>query len=193
LGRANVTYADEREVAMKAIQHVYRLGQTSWICLVIAGVVAALLLAGSLGFTTAQEPLAEPPQGQTYIGSRECASCHFDQFMSWRTTPHAKGFDILPEKYRADANCLKCHTTGHGEAAGFTSLAATPNLVGTSCEACHGPGSKHAEIAKSFGQTRLTDQQSAYVRSTIHRMQPKNVCVECHLAQSHKQHPQFDK
>jgi hypothetical protein len=174
-------------------QNGFRLGHKSWVFLMTMTVVAALFLAGSHDFTTAQEPLAEPPQGQTYSGSRECASCHLDQFMKWRATPHAKAFDILPEKYRADATCLKCHTTGHGQATGFTSLAATPNLVGAACESCHGAGSKHVEVAKSFGQARLTEQQGAYVRSTIHLMTPKNVCVECHMAQSHKEHPKFDK
>jgi len=167
--------------------------QKGWLFILTFALVAVLLLTSTREFTTAQEPLAQPPEGQTYVGSRECASCHFDQFMSWRSTPHAKGFEILPEKYRADAACLKCHSTGHGQASGFTSLAATPNLVGTSCESCHGPGSKHGEVAKSFGQNQLNEQQQAYVRSTIHRLLPKNVCVECHAAQSHKAHPNYDK
>lgn len=163
------------------------------ILVLAALLVVPLLFVISFGFTAAQEPLEKPPEGQTYVGSRECASCHFEQFMSWRNTPHAKGFEILPEKYRTEAACLKCHSTGHGQATGFTSLAATPNLGGTTCEACHGPGSKHAEIAKSFGQNQLNEQQQAYVRSTIHRMLPKNVCAECHSAQAHKAHPNFDK
>jgi hypothetical protein len=99
----------------------------------------------------------------------------------------------LPAKYRTDATCLKCHTTGHGQPTGFTSIEQTPNLVGNSCEGCHGPGSKHAEVAKSFGQARLTPDQQTQVRGTIHRMLPKNVCVDCHLATSHKEHPPFDR
>jgi hypothetical protein len=141
----------------------------------------------------AQEPLAEPPQGQTFVGTKECAACHFEQFMVWRGTPHAKAFEILPAKYRADSSCLKCHTTGHGQPTGFKSMQETPNLVGNSCEGCHGPGSKHTEVAKSFGQKKLSEQEQAYVRSTIHLMLPKNVCVECHLATKHQEHPKFDK
>jgi len=148
--------------------------------------------------TVAQQPEAEsaaaqPPEGQTYVGTRECAACHFDQFMAWRQTPHAKAFDQLPAKYRTDTTCLKCHTTGHGEPTGFKSPQETPNLVGNSCEGCHGPGSKHAEVAKAFGQKQLTPQEETQVRSTIHKMLPKNVCVECHLATAHKAHPKFDK
>jgi hypothetical protein len=157
----------------------------------LAGV--AMLLMFDRQPLVAQQPLEHPPEGQTYVGTKDCASCHFEQFMAWRTTPHAKAFDILPAKYRGDASCLKCHTTGHGQPTGFTSLQQTPNLVGNSCEGCHGPGSKHAEIAKSFGKQKLTEQQDKYVRSTIHLMQPKNVCVGCHLAAKHQPHPKFDK
>jgi hypothetical protein len=113
--------------------------------------------------------------------------------MMWRKTPHAKAFEIMPAKYHTDATCLKCHSTGFGEPTGFKSLQQTPNLVGNGCENCHGPGSKHTEIAKSFGQKKLTEQEQKYVRSTIHRMLPKNVCVDCHLASAHKPHPQYDK
>lgn len=137
--------------------------------------------------------LDKPPAGQTYVGSKECSSCHFDQFLTWRETKHAKGFDILPAKYQADKSCLKCHTTGHGEPNGFESKAKTPGLVGASCESCHGPGSKHAEIAKSYGKKKLAKDEEAYVRSTIHLMQPQNVCVQCHLSRAHKKHPPYTK
>jgi hypothetical protein len=143
--------------------------------------------------TVAQPPLEKPPEGQTYVGTKECAACHFEQFMVWRSTPHAKAFELLPTRYRTDASCLKCHATGVGEPTGFKSLQQTPNLVGNSCEGCHGPGSKHSEVAKSFGKQKLTEAQQAYVKSTIHLMLPKNVCVDCHLATKHQAHPKFDK
>jgi hypothetical protein len=165
----------------------------AWLVLsiaLLAGVLLAMMLREK---TSAQEPLAQPPEGQTYVGTKECAACHFEQFMQWRGTPHAKAFEQLPDKYRTDSTCLKCHTTGHGDPTGFKSMQETPNLAGNSCEGCHGPGSKHTEIAKSFGQKKLTEQEQAYVRSTIHLMQPKNVCVECHLAAKHEPHPKFEK
>ena len=138
------------------------------------------------------EPLAEPPDGQTYTGAKQCSACHFDQFLTWKQTKHAKGFEILPAKYKTDESCLKCHTTGFGEATGYKD-AKTPDLVGTACEACHGPGSKHGEIAKGFGTKKLNKEEEAYVRSTIHKVLPGNACKECHLAQSHKKHPPYDK
>jgi len=152
------------------------------------GVVPAVQAQG-----TAQKPLEKPPEGQTFMGAKNCSACHLDQYLDWRETKHAKGFEILPSKYREDASCLKCHTTGFGEATGFKAIAATPQLVGAACESCHGPGSKHGEIAKSFGQKKLSKEEELYVRSTIYRMQPKNVCVDCHLTRAHKKHPPYQK
>lgn len=171
----------------------------SLFVLVVVGFLVASIyrqFAGATSVTAssqAPKPLDKPPAGQTYVGSKECSSCHFDQFLTWRDTKHAKAFDALPAKYQEDKTCLKCHTTAHGEASGFVSKAKTPGLVGASCESCHGPGSKHSEIAKSYGKKKLAKDEEAYVRSTIHLMQPKNVCVTCHLSRAHKKHPDYEK
>jgi hypothetical protein len=162
--------------------------------------VGVLLAAWAIGFMSfdqqpeavAQQPLPNPPEGQTYMGAKQCASCHFDQYLKWRQTKHSKAFDILPVRYKQDASCLKCHTTAYGQATGYKG-AATPDLVGTSCEACHGPGSKHGEIAKGYGNRTLTAQEQAYVRSTIFKVLPANSCVECHIEKGHKDHPPFSK
>lgn len=138
------------------------------------------------------KPLEQPPEGQTYMGTAQCAACHFNQYLVWQKTKHAEGFKILPDKYKTNADCLKCHTTGHGEASGYKD-ASTKSLEGTSCEACHGPGSKHGEIAKGFAGKKLTDAQEAYVRSTIHKILPSNACIKCHLGKAHKAHPPYDK
>jgi hypothetical protein len=172
---------------------------TSFGATVLVAVCWLLLPVGlsdhvtALAYQGAPQPLAEPPKDQTYTGAKQCAACHFDQFLTWRQTKHAKGFEILPANYKADASCLKCHSTGHGAATGFKTLAATPELVGTSCEACHGPGSKHGEIAKGFGTKKLTPEEQAYVRSTIHKVLPGNACTTCHLPQGHKKHPPYTK
>ncbi len=172
-----------------------------WLAILLGLLVSGVLATVIRVPTAAQQieperPAAaaiEVPEGQTYVGTKECAACHFDQFMAWRQTPHAKAFEILPAKYQSDVSCLKCHTTGHGQPTGFTSLQETPNLVGNSCEGCHGPGSKHTEVATSLAKQKLTPEQEAQVRGTIHLMLPKNVCVECHLATAHKAHPAYDK
>ncbi len=165
----------------------------SWVVGAVVLFAAILISIFTREPTIAQQPLAQPPAGQTYVGARECAACHFEQYQIWKTTPHAKAFTILPAKYQTDASCLKCHATGFGQPTGFKSLQETPMLAANTCENCHGPGSEHAKVAKSFGQKKLTPQEDKYVRSTIYLMQPKNVCVECHLATSHKKHPPYDK
>ena len=96
-------------------------------------------------------PAVTPPADQTYVGTKACTACHFKQFMAWKKTKHATdAFAKLPAKYKTDASCLICHSTGFGTATGFKDEASTPNLAGTTCEACHGPGSKHVEAAKPF-------------------------------------------
>jgi hypothetical protein len=135
-----------------------------------------------------------PPAGQTYVGVKECSACHFKQYMAWKRTKHAKeSFEILPAKYRTDASCLPCHTTGFGQPTGFKDET-TPNLVGVACEACHGPGSKHAEIAKQYtNKKKLAPEEEKIVRDSIYLTLPYNVCVTCHVDKAHKEHPRYSK
>ncbi|MGO8690965.1 MAG: cytochrome c family protein [Thermoguttaceae bacterium] len=136
-----------------------------------------------------------PPADQTYTGAKQCASCHFKQFMSWKKTKHAKeAFQSLPAKYQADPECVKCHATGSGAASGFKDAATTPNLAGTTCEACHGPGSKHEAIAKQFANKKKLDpEEEKSVRGSIYKVLPQNVCMRCHVSQTHGEHPKYDK
>lgn len=134
---------------------------------------------------TQEEPA--PPADQQYIGTKQCAACHFEQFMKWKATKHATSFDLLPAQYQSDAKCLPCHTTGFGTATGFQTAAASADLKGTSCEACHGPGSKHAEIAKQFANQKLSADQEKAVRDSIWKIIPGNVCIRCHTVQAHQE------
>jgi hypothetical protein len=154
---------------------------------------ATLATRGSTPEPQAQDSTdANVPKGQTYLGSKQCASCHFEQFLSWRKTKHTEGFDILPAKYKKDASCLKCHSTGYGEPTGYTD--GNTALAGTTCEACHGPGSKHAEIAKPFAKKKnLTKEEEAQARGSIYKILPDVACLHCHEAQQHKEHPPYDK
>ena len=138
----------------------------------------------ALGAVATADVEPAPPEGQTYTGSKECASCHFKQFMSWKKTKHAGAFKLLPAKYRKDATCLKCHTTGFGEPSGFKDIESTPALAGNSCEMCHGPGSKHSEICKGLDK-KLDAAQEKLARDSIWKMIPENICVSCHQAMAH--------
>ena len=165
-----------------------------------AGLIALLATSDSPAVASASSPLQDkeltplksPPEDQTFIGAKQCSACHFDQYMTWRKTKHAKALEILPDKYKEDASCLECHTTGFGKPTGYKD-ATSLGLEGTSCESCHGPGSKHAEISKEFANKKLTEEQTLYVRSTIHRMLPDNSCVKCHKSKGHVPHPEYDK
>lgn len=157
-------------------------------CLAIASACFFLVLFLALGPVTSQVAQADPPADQEYTGVKRCASCHFEQFMAWRTTQHSKAFELLPPQYQKDEKCLKCHTTGYGEPSGFKDFATTPALAGVTCESCHGPGSKHEEICQPFAKIKeLTPEQEAKLRGSIWLMLPQNVCVECHKTKGH--HP----
>ena len=152
-----------------------------------AALVGALANVRSTPLQAAEDepPEPAPPQGQTYTGAKDCASCHFQQFMAWKKTGHAKSFDLLTAKYEKDSKCLECHTTGYGEPTGYKDESDAA-LKGTSCEACHGPGSEHAKICKDFGKEKLNAEQEKLARDSIWLMLPKNICVECHAMQGHK-------
>ena len=164
----------------------------------IGGIVVVVAFLTWTTLATTEEPaqlapaLAQPPEGQTYVGIKKCASCHINQYMTYRKTKHAKSFDLLSAKYKTDASCLECHTTGYGEASGYKD-ASTPNLVGTACEACHGPGSEHAAIAGTFGKKKLTEAEEKTVRDSIFKINPDNSCVKCHTTKAHKEHAKYDK
>ncbi len=140
-------------------------------------------------------PAVTPPADQTYAGTKACTACHLKQWMAWKKTKHATdSFAKLPAKYKTDATCLPCHSTGYGAASGFKDETSTPNLAGTTCEACHGPGSKHVEVAKPFiSKKTLTAEETASIRGTIYKVLPQNVCMRCHATQVHKEHPKYDK
>jgi mono/diheme cytochrome c family protein len=162
--------------------------RSRWVRIGVA-LAALVLMGGVVAWGQAEKPEAgkpeaEPPKDQEVIGTKKCAACHFDQFMKWRQTKHSKTFELLPAMFQADANCLKCHTTGFGHPTGFKT-AADADLKGTSCEACHGPGSKHAEVAKPFANMKPTPEQEKLARDSIWKMLPKNACVECHMVQGH--------
>ena len=155
-------------------------------------VVSFAVLAGALltmHFSPRQAVAAEskkpaPPADQTYVGVKDCASCHEKQFEAWQKTGHSRTFGQLTEKYEKDPKCLKCHTTGYGTPTGYKDES-TPDLKDVTCEVCHGPGSKHSEICKAFGDKKLTEEEEEVAEQSIWEVQPKNVCIKCHTRQAH--------
>ncbi len=147
--------------------------------------MALLVLGCAAVFVPSLFLSADPPADQEYTGSKRCASCHFDQFMKWKASPHAKAFSLLTKKYESDAKCLPCHTTGYGKKTGYGAVK-DDSLKDVGCEVCHGPGSVHEEISKPFAQVKnMTKEQEEAVRGSIWKILPHNVCLDCHKIQGH--------
>ena len=164
---------------------------------VLGGILSAsiLMLTGILPTTDPAFAQLGPSDSQTipknaeYVGLTKCAACHFDQYKDWKTSEHGKAFEILPAKYKKNADCLKCHATG------FDQLTVKKNSFyqsGVSCEACHGPGEDHAKFALTFVNELITEKGLQTLRSKIHRLD-LGQCVKCHMDKGHKKHPPFDR
>ena len=164
---------------------------------VVRGSAGTLVLAALwgvqpiVGQEVSQPAAAAPNKERTFVGTTKCAACHFAQYKVWSKSAHGKAFEDLPAKYRADVECLKCHTTGFGHESGYKD-AKTPNLAGISCEACHGPGSEHTRLALRFVDEGITDEGEKRLRESIARTSMQQ-CIQCHWAQAHKEHPKFDR
>lgn len=111
-------------------------------------------------------------KGASYVGIKRCKICHMKQYKTWKTTTMAMTFEVLkpgvraeakarlkfdPQKdYTRDVKCLECHTTGFGMPGGYkipkagdsNAAKRAKDNEGTTCEACHGPGSKYIAIHK---------------------------------------------
>jgi hypothetical protein len=83
----------------------------------------------------------------TFVGSEACKSCHASEFETWAKHPHSRALASLESKGQAaNAECLRCHTTGMGRPGGFretNAVATASDLSRVGCESCHGPGSAH--------------------------------------------------
>lgn len=118
----------------------------------LAATVALLLLGLVAGFITScatgQRAALVPLEieGATYVGNDACRDCHAAQFTTFDASPHVRvHFD-------------------HHQVPG-----------GTSCESCHGPGSRHVEAPYERAQ---------YI---INPGKKPDACFTCHL----EQHAQF--
>jgi hypothetical protein len=141
---------------------------------------------------TAPEQSPAPLTEQSYTGTNQCFICHRPQTDSWSESKHAQAFTSVPEAYRRDASCLKCHVTAFGELAGFVA-GADKDLLMVGCESCHGPGALHIDAAKRF--VLATPEEEAKVekqmRETIVKTPTDSVCIKCHVTQAHEHHPAY--
>jgi hypothetical protein len=134
-----------------------------------------------------------------FVGSKKCKTCHLKEYKSWEQTTMAQTFEVLkpgeradakkaagldPEAdYTKDAECLRCHVTGYGQAGGFVDEATTPTLAGVGCEVCHGAGSTYIQdeyMSLKNKEYKLSEVVAAGMVEKVSEAQ----CLSCHNSDS---------
>jgi len=124
---------------------------------------------------SSKSPLA-PPGDASYVGADACRKCHVEQYESWQNSAHNRSLEILVDTGKQHRpECLRCHTTGFGEASGFVDADSTPLMAAVTCEACHGPGSRHVEA-----QERNLGDEPEYGNVNCAECQHTRICILCH-------------
>ncbi|MCA9915996.1 MAG: hypothetical protein KC496_21725, partial [Anaerolineae bacterium] len=82
--------------------------------------------------------------------------------------------DAWPDPvYDFVTNCAGCHTTGLDASRGRW------EDDGVECEACHGPGSTHADLVDDAGSS-IDDEEVAAIRGAIAFTSDSQMCGQCH-------------
>ncbi len=132
-------------------------------------------------------------KGADYVGINKCKMCHLKEYKSWSETKHAMamaGLQKADPKVAAEMatkvkveikgspdktdGCVMCHVTGFHLAGGFPAAdsAKTAAVTNVTCEACHGPGSKHVAAATAEKKKMINTKPSA------------NMCMQCHTSET---------
>lgn len=131
---------------------------------------------------------------QAFVGTNQCFVCHRPQTNTWSETSHAQAFTHLPERYRTDSTCLKCHVTGFGHAGGYVA-GTEKDLLMVGCESCHGPGARHVDAAQRFVLASTPDEEAKIekeMRESVVKTPTNDVCIACHTTQAHGSHPPYE-
>lgn len=137
-------------------------------------------------------PIAHP-SGNKYVGTETCGECHTTAYEIWQGTPHAEATEHIvhpgerseiPRHF--DPECLSCHVTGwnpqsyYPYESGYLSLEETPQMTGSGCENCHGPGAAH--VAAENGDSGASSELIAELRESMRLPleDAKEKCMECH-------------
>ena len=111
-----------------------------------------------------------------YVGVSACAQCHQSEVAFWAQTRHAHAYETLvTAKKQFSLDCITCHVTGWQQPGGVCRIdragVGSPGIgqrgIGrqdVQCEACHGPGSLHA------------DDPLVKLREEV----PASWCMRCH-------------
>ena len=126
---------------------------------------------------------------------KTCGGCHYDQYQQWRRGTHSNLSDTLPAKYAKDQSCQTCHATA-APVVRDASAAKEPHhhWIGVACESCHGSALEHVHFVKQFiSRPPLGPKLEQVARNSIHQGKPDATCILCHVRQTHKSHPPFEK
>jgi hypothetical protein len=135
--------------------------------------IIAVGISIAINYHSALAQTSEP----TYVPGAKCKTCHIKQFKAHAESPHGTAFENIKDAgEETNATCLACHSTGYGKPGGFTDATSTPDLVGVTCQACHGPESAHIEAPKEKK------------KETIGKVTAE-VCIKCHKV--HGGHPEL--
>ena len=106
----------------------------------------------------------------SYIGAEACMKCHEQEYAQWSKTAHAAAANspaaasVPPDKkYR--------FTTGSGSPGGYPA----PGTEGVQCEACHGPGERHAKDPQKKGQDYIVGLGGSCDNCVV-----EQICRTCH-------------
>jgi hypothetical protein len=141
-------------------------------------VVVLSVLLVLLVFPSASQPqrLAAQTPESPYIGAAACKDCHAAEYESWARSKHASSFRALSDVDAANDTCIGCHSTGVAD--DLRASDGKPQLPGTQCEACHGPGRAHAAAAVEAASTPRGQGKNLNVKPQT------DVCERCHNRQS---------
>lgn len=89
--------------------------------------------------------------------------------------PYTPGHPSPNAGYDWNAGCAGCHTTGFDAENGEWSE------EGVQCEACHGPGREHIELADEAGR-RASEDEIQEIRDAVYSGPDSQMCGQCHAA-----------
>ncbi len=143
---------------------------------VVLAIAIVAFLVTSLSLFVNRDGVMAGTSDASYVPSKKCKMCHIKTFKAHAKALHAMAFENVKDAgQETNAECLACHSTGYGKSGGFVDAESTPGLAGTTCQACHGPGSAHIEKG-------LDKEQ----RKALMTTDPKQACVNCH--KPHEKH-----
>jgi predicted CXXCH cytochrome family protein len=165
-------------------------GKLLWIGGAGASVTLVLLSCG-----TSSRTLMAPPSipGATFVGTKECATCHEKLVRDFRTADHSR-LQAKGENAK-DMGCEACHGPGskHVAAGGGAGTIINPKKSPTTCFQCH--LDKKAEFSLPYSHPVLAGKMTCSDCHDSHKgsatrgggtnLARKNaLCADCHSAQT---------